>query len=167
MCAKKNLSAKDLSEKFGFKISEKDLEPEVDKDCGFLNQMADLSELVEKPEKPAKASKEDAPAEPEKEPTFAELFEGRGAITEVKEEEEPAPAPKAKKERRIVDEDDSMDFGKLFNMSTAKVVDKDKVVMRDEDYAPFEINEDEMPKQTSFHGFDDLAKAFGGGKKRR
>ncbi len=166
MCAKKNLSAKDLSEKFGFKISEKDLEPEVDKDCGFLNQMADLSELVEEPEKPAKASKEDAPAEPEKEPTFAELFEGRGAITEVKEEE-PAPAPKAKKEKRIVDEDDSMDFGKLFNMSTAKVVDKDKVVMRDEDYAPFEINEDEMPKQTSFHGFDDLAKAFGGGKKRR
>ena len=166
MCAKKNLSAKDLSEKYGFKISEKDLEPEVDKDCGFLNQMADLSELVEKPEKPAKASKEDAPAEPEKEPTFAELFEGRGAITEVKEEA-PAPAPKAKKEKRIVDEDDSMDFGKLFNMSTAKVVDKDKVVMRDEDYAPFEINEDEMPKQPSFHGFDDLAKAFGGGKKRR
>lgn len=128
--------------------------------------MADLSELVEEPKKPAKASKEDAPAEPEKEPTFAELFEGRGAITEVKEEE-PAPAPKAKKEKRIVNEDDSMDFGKLFNMSTAKVVDKDKIVMRDEDYAPFEINEDEMPKQTSFHGFDDLAKAFGGGKKRR
>ena len=154
MCAKKNLSAKDLSEKFGFKISEKDLEPEVDKDCGFLNQMADLSELVEEPKKPAKASKEEKPAEPEKEPTFAELFEGRGAITEVKEEE-PVPAPKAKKEKRIV------------NMSTAKVVDKDKIVMRDEDYAPFEINEDEMPSQTSFHGFDDLAKAFGGGKKRR
>ena len=64
MCAKKNLSAKDLSEKFGFKISEKDLEPEVDKDCGFLNRMADLSGLVDEPEKPAKASKEEKPAEP-------------------------------------------------------------------------------------------------------
>ena len=41
MCAKKNLSAKDLSEKFGFQISEKDLEPEIDKDSRYLNQRGD------------------------------------------------------------------------------------------------------------------------------
>lgn len=47
MCARKNLSAQDISEKFGVKISEKDLQPEVDKDNRFAKQFASLDALLE------------------------------------------------------------------------------------------------------------------------
>ena len=68
MCAKKNLSAKDLSEKFGFQVSEKDLEPEIDKDSRYLNQMADLSGLIAEQERTAEKNVE---SEPEKKPEKA------------------------------------------------------------------------------------------------
>ncbi len=169
MCAKKNLSAQDLSEKFGFQISEKDLEPEIDKDSKYLNQMADLSDLIAEERERAVAAKPSAPEagtkEPEKEPTFAELFESRGSVAAVREDEPPKPAPKREK-NKLVNEEDDMDFGRLFNMSSAKVVDKDKLTLPDEDYEPFEISEEKMPENSSFHGFDDLAKAFGGKKKK-
>ena len=60
-----------------------------------------------------------------------------------------------------------MDFGRLFSMSGAKVVDKDKLALPDEEYEPFEMSEDAMSGSgASFHGFDDLAKALGGKKRR-
>ena len=167
MCAKKNLSAKDLSEKFGFQISEKDLEPEIDKDSRYLNQMADLSGLIAEQERAAAETVEPEPEKkPEKEPTFAELFESRGSIASAREvTAEPEQPEKAK--NKLVNEDDDMDFGRLFSMSGAKVVDKDKLALPDEEYEPFEMSEDAMSGSgTSFHGFDDLAKALGGKKRR-
>lgn len=167
MCAKKNLSAKDLSEKFGFQVSEKDLEPEIDKDSRYLNQMADLSGLIAEQERTAEKKVESEPEKkPEKEPTFAELFESRGSVAAV-EEKTAEPEPREKTKNKLVNEDDDMDFGRLFSMSGAKVVDKDKLALPDEEYEPFEISEDAMSGGgTSFHGFDDLAKALGGKKKR-
>ena len=169
MSAKKNLTAKELSEKFGFNISEKDLEPEIDKDSRFLNQMADLSQLIDtKKEKAAEKQPEKQPeAEPEKEETFAELFESRGVVTES-EKTEQKPNPDGKKKSKLVEFDDSKDFGAFFNLASAKIEDKDKITIPDEDYQPFEVSEEELEdkKNLSFHGFEDLAKAFGGKKKK-
>ena len=69
MSAKKNLTAKELSEKFGFQVSDKDLEPEIDKDSRFLSQMADLSQLIDTTEK--KSAPPAEKKEPEKEPEKA------------------------------------------------------------------------------------------------
>ena len=169
MSAKKNLTAKELSEKFGFKISEKDLEPEIDKDSRFLNQMADLSQLIDTNEKKTSLPAEDKQpeVEPEKEKTFAELFESRGVVTTSAEPEKKQTSAE-KKKSKLVDLDDSKDFGAYFNLSSAKVEDKDQVTLPDEDYQPFEVTEDELEgkKNVSFHGFDDLAKAFGGKKRK-
>lgn len=169
MSAKKNLTAKELSEKFGFQVSDKDLEPEIDKDSKFLNQMADLSQLIDANEKktPPPAEEKQPEAEPEKEQTFAELFEARGAVTESAQPDK-KQAPAEKKKSKLVDLNDSNDFSAYFNLASAKVEDKDQVTLRDEDYEPFEVSEEDLEdkKNVSFHGFDDLAKAFGGKKRK-
>lgn len=166
MSAKKNLTAKELSEKFGFKISEKDLEPEIDKDSRFLNQMADLSQLIDtKKEKSSEKQPVKQPEpEQEKEETFAELFESRGVVADPEKTQQPEDRKKSK----LVEFDDSKDFGAFFNLASAKVEDKDKISIPDEDYQPFEIPEEELKdkKDLSFHGFDDLARAFGGKKRK-
>lgn len=169
MSAKKNLTAKDLSEKFGFQISEKDLEPEIDKDNRYLNQMADLSSLIEKDAK----QKQEPEVKPEEKPepeekTFAELFESRGAVTTPEKEAEKKNGEE-KRKSKLVEYDDSKDFGAFFNLSSAKVEDKDRITLPDEDYQPFELPEEDLngKKDLSFHGFDDLAKAFGGKKRKR
>jgi len=169
MSTKKNLSAKDLSEKFGFDISEKELEPQIDKDSKYLNQMADLSQLIEEkqPENKGKKTPDEPAEEKAPEPSFAELFESRNKVVTHTEDAKPLPETK-KNSSKLVECDDNMDFGKLFNMSSAKIEDKDKISLPDEDYQPFEMPENELDgkKNVSFHGFDDLAKAFGGRKKR-
>ena len=170
MSAKKNLTVQELSEKFGFKISEKDLEPEIDKDSGYLDQMADLSQLIDSEKKKNAAEqpeKQPEAEEPEKEETFAELFESRGVVA-GSENPEQKRDPEGKKKSKLVELDDSKDFGAYFNLASAKIEDKDKIMIPDEDYQPFEVSEEELKdkKNISFHGFDDLAKAFGGKKRK-
>ena len=72
MSTKKNLSAKELSEKFGVPVSEKDLNTENGSASRGLNHLGDLSELNRKEDFSANAPQnpvpESSPADKENEP---------------------------------------------------------------------------------------------------
>lgn len=167
MSAKKNLSAKDLSEKFGVPVSEKDLTSENKENNRGLNRLGDLSELNVKENFQDLPEEVPAPMEekndPEDEKSFAELFESRGVVLpgeSVRMDESPK-----RTENRFVCEEET-DFGKLFNLSKATVEDKDSVALSDEDSAPFELADGETDGNGLFHGFQDLP-GERKGKKRR
>ena len=161
MSTKKNLSAKDLSEKFGVPVSEKDLNTEDGAASRGLNHLGDLSELNRKENFSANAPRnpvpESSPVDKENEPekSFAELFEARGGVIASNESAKEKENPPKRTLKSFVKEEET-DFGKLFSLSQAKVVDKDSIALTDEESEPFEISEEDFSGKTAFHGFQDL-----------
>lgn len=172
MCAQKKLSARDISEKFGVKITEKDLEPEVDKDNHFAKQFASLESLLElenknnsskdkkhltekpdiKPENVSVKKSTEKVFVEECSDSFKDLYEKSIYAGDVPEKAEDSPRGGEKIKNRISlsrqtpgEEEmspDDDDFSKYFDLDSAKVADKDSVRLSDEEAKPFEISEE-------------------------